>query len=424
MQKPTPSTFNPQNTAKLYDVPKTSILSRPPERSPKPKQLLLLEDSGSVTASPALVQVDGKPPPKLAPAAKPVPREETKPNLNISQGSPSAAVELKKGIKPATVGSERALQTQELQKVPATSLSSSRDRPKEAPSPTGKFSPLLDRKLRNLKGGESGASREASVASPLSLLMAAKEREKHRSSPSSQANGFAVKMRSGSSFLTSKSVREDSSKCVGSLQAATVPHQPAAALVPDRTQPPSTNGTAPPSGAANLAKQQQIPKVDHEDGKEELSMPLLPPPPEFGDTDGPMEAPPDLPPPDPPRETTQLPRPSLKPKPPQAPKLLPLQTKVRPTETTLAASPPPLSPSQATLLSILQKKMMEMDQKMAPVKEAETSQDDWNTPFSDEDEDLHVVPKATRPNVKNPGVRRAGLDLQELEEKVSTSALR
>lgn len=430
VQKPTPSTFNPQNTAKLYDVPKTSILSRLEDRSPKPKQLLLLEDSGALKSAPVLVQVDGKTP-KLPPPSKPVSEEGKKHNLNISQGSPSGAPELKEEIKSETVGADRPLQSQQLQEVTNTLLSSSSDQPKGLPSQAGKFSPLLDRKLRNLKGGESGASREASVASPLTLLKAAKEREKHRSSQYSQGNSFAVKPRPGS-FLTSKSIREGSSKSaatVENIQTPTILQKPSSALVKDCTQSSSINGMAEPSSAANLATQQQIPEADHE---QEVNMPLLPPPPEFGDTDGLTEPPPDLPPPDPPRP--QLTRP-FKPKPPQDPKLPPLQTKGKPkppVETSLAQTtpllppppPPPLSPSQATLLSILQKKMLEMDRKMAPVKDADPGLDDWNTPLSDEDNDMSVVPKATSQSKENPGVSKAGLDLQELEGKVSTSATR
>lgn len=455
-QKPTPSTFNPQNTAKLYDVPKTSILSRFEDRSPKPKQLLLLEDSGSVNSTPVLVQVDGKTP-KLAPPAKPVSEERKKHNLNVSQGSPPAAPELKKEIKSETVGPDRPLQTQQLQKVTDPSLSSSRDQPKGPPSQTSKFSPLLDRKLRNLKGGESGASRQASVASPLTLLMAAKERDKHKSSQSSPGNSFAVKPRSSLSFLSSKSIREESSKpaaAVESIQTPMISQKPA--LVKDRTQSSSINGMAEPSSAAHLAAQLQIPEADHQDSTEELSVPLLPPPPEFGDTDELLEPPPGLPPPDPPRKTPQLTRPSLKPKPSLTSKLPPLQTRVKP-ETNLAQSPPPLqlpqtlrsppplqspapqspptlqsppplpsplSPSQATLLSILQKKMLEMDHKMAPARDVESGPDDWNSPLSDGDNEVPVIPKATSQSKKSPGVSKAGLDLQELEAKVSTSATR
>ncbi|CAG06821.1 unnamed protein product [Tetraodon nigroviridis] len=418
VQKPTPSTFNPQNTAKLYEVPKTSILSRLEDPGPKPKQLLLLEDSESVKSTPALVQVDGKTP-KLAPPAKTVPEEGKKPSLNISPASPTAAPELRKDLRPEPVGAGRPAQSQ--QKAANTSLGPSRDPPQGPPSPAGKFSPLLDRKLRNLKGGEGGASREAAAASPLTLLMAAKERDKHRSGPCPQGSGAAVKPRHASSFLTSKSIREESSKsAVENTQTPTVWPDPGPAPAKHTTRPPSTDGPAGPSKAANLATQQQRPEAD----REELAMPLLPPPPEFGDTDWLTEPPPVLPPPDPPRKP-QPTHPSLKPKPPPASKLPPLQTRVSPrppVEPKAAQSP--ASPSQSTLLSILQKKMLEMDHKMAPAKDAESGQDDWSSPLSDEDNGAPNVPKATRQSQKNPGVGKTGLDLQELEGKVSTSAIR
>lgn len=419
VQKPTPSTFNPQNTAKLYDVPKTSILSRVEDRGPKPKQLLLLEDSRSAQPAPVLVQVDGKAP-KSAPPVKPVSKEGKKQILNLlNHGSPSAAPEPKKEIQSGIVGPDKPVQTQPLQKVTTSLLSSSRDQPAGPPSQTGKFSPLLDRKLRSLKGGgESGASREAS--SPLSLLMAAKEREKHRTG---LGNGFPGKPRSGSSFLTSKSIREETPKwksaAVENAQTPSIWQTAGPPVVEGRSHPPGLNGTAEPSPAASL-----VPEASSGDSEEEFSMPLLPPPPEFGDPDGPMELPPDLPPPDPPGKTPPLARPPLKPKPQQAPKLPPLQTAARPAapaETKPPPLPSPLSPSQATLLSILQKKMLEMDRKMAPAKDAESSPDDWSSPLSDEDD---VFPKAASLGKSNPGAGQARLDLQELEDKVSTSANR
>lgn len=415
VQKPTPSSFNPQNTAKLYDVPKTSILSRLEDRSPKPKQLLLLEDSGSVRSTPVLVQVNGKAP-KLAPPAPPVSKEGKKQFLNMNQGSPSPAPEPKKEIKSKILGPDRPFQTQPLQKVTNTLLSSSKDQPAGPPSHTGKFSPLLDHKLRNLKGSESSTSREASAASPLSLLMAAKERDKHKLS---QGNSFSVKPRSGLTFLTSKSIREETSKfsaAVENAQKPTIWQTPGPAAVEERAHSSSINGTAEPSPAAT---RQQLPEANHEDSEEEFSMPLLPPPAEFGDPDWLMEPPPELLPPDPPRKPPQLARPPLKPKPPQAPQLPPpLQTKVEP-----KAPPPlpsPLSPSQATLLSILQKKMLEMDHKMAPAKDPESGFDDWNSSLSDEDNAPPVFfPKAASQSKNTPGVSQDGLDLQELEDKVS-----
>lgn len=423
VQKPTPSTFNPQNTAKLYQVPKTSILSRSKDPSPKPKQLLLLEESGSVKATPALVQVDGKTP-KLAPPAQPVSDEGKEHSLNVSQGSPSAAPELKADLKSGAVGADRPPQSLQPQEATKTPLSASRDPPKGPPSPAGKFSPLLDRKLRNLKGGESGASREGPAASPLSLLLAAKERDKLKSGQHPQGSSLAVKPRPGSSVLTSRSTRGESSKsapAVDNMPTPTVTQEPSPALARGPTQPPGAGGPAGPSSAANLAGH-RTPEAEH---KAQLSAPLLPPPPEFGDADWLPEPPPDLPPPDPPSKRAQPTHPSLKPKPPEASKVPPLQTKVIPKQPVGAnAAQPPLSPGQATLLSILQKKMLEMDHKMAPAKDAETGLDDWNSPLSDEDDGAPAASSSASQSRRNPGVGKAGLDLQELERKASTTAVR
>lgn len=455
VQKPMASTFNPQNKAKLYDVPKTSILSRYEDCNPRPKQLLLLEDSGSVKSTPVLVQVDGKSP-KLAPPPKPPPEERKKQDLDITPGSPSPVPELKRDIKSETAATDKPVQTQQtpppqLQEVADTSVTSSEDQPWGPPSQTGKFSPLLDRKLRSLKGGESGAPRDAPAASPLTLLMAAKERDKQRSNQCWQgsalakvthpganvhpddllSNGFAAKTRSGVPLVTSKSLTGGSSKPASSLEdleTSRTSAEPSPAPVEDQALSSRTNGTPEPSSAASLTSQHQTPGADHEDGQEVAGVPLLPPPPGFDDADRMMEPPPDLPPPDPPRNKPQMTPPSLKPKPPQPPKLPPLQAKPKPpVQTNLAKSPAlppsPLSPSQTTLLGILQKKMLEMDRKMGPAKEAEPSQDDWNTPLSDEDNGGTAVPKASPPGPshKPPEVEKGAPDLKELEGKASTA---
>ncbi|XP_068451191.1 uncharacterized protein [Clinocottus analis] len=186
-------------------------------------------------------------------------------------------------------------------------------------------------------------------------------------------------------------------------------------------------------------KAMQSPSNDQPTQSEELMMPLLPPPPEFDDFDGSddtMEPPPSVPPPDPPIKKastlneiplppSHVPPPPPKIKPPAAPKLPPPDFDVKPklqpmTKPKLAPAqlPSTLSPSQATLLSILQKKMSEMDHKMAPANEAESTSDDWGAPLSDEDNKVPVVHRAAPQSQKFPN-KAVTLNMQELENKVA-----
>ncbi|XP_073323902.1 uncharacterized protein [Pagrus major] len=551
VQTPTQSTFNPQNTAKLYSIPKNSILGGYEDRGAKPKQMLLLEDSGSVQSDPVLVQVDSKAP-KVATTSKPVSKDvqEPKENLPITQPSPSPLPEPKKEAEAETVSApsevDKPLPTihktsPQLPKVNSPS-EPNKDKFEVTPSQGHRFSPLLDRKLRNLKGMETNVAREGPVASPLALLMAAKERDKQRSTLSlsrensskntehpsasiqpsdSSPNSFIVTPRSGSSSsLTSQDMIQESPKpasLVEHTQTLQTPQKSSSpALVRDQMplNSPALNRMAASPRPTNLVAQKQnieqspsMPQsTKDENNKEELSMALLPPPPEFDDLDEIMEPPPSIPPPDPPMKKArtptmippppahvpspppmkapqmpnvippppahvpsppptkkaptptmippppahvpspppmktvprptvtpppppQVPAPPPKPKPPAPPtppKLPPphIDVKPKPQDQTkpkvaLPQLPPNLSPSQATLLSILQKKMLEMDHKMAPMKEAESSSDDWGTPLSDEDSQVPVVPWATPQSKNTPVVNKAAtLDMRELEGKV------
>lgn len=490
VQTPTLSTFNPQNTAKLYNVPKNSVLSGYEDRDTRPKQMLLLEDSGSVKSTPVLVQVDGKAP-KVAPPSKPISKDvpDVKENLQITPPTQSPLPESNKEANTRTVSAqqetEKPLQTPrqmspQLQKVNSTQANSeaSQGKLKESPSQSRKFSPLLDRKLRNLKSSENNGAREGPAASPLALLMAAKQREKHRSTLSrensakkteepntsihqseSSPNSFIVIPRPSSpSSITSherKQERPQSVSPVENTQTIQTPEKSYSTALIKNQMPSSTSpalsrtaDVASPS-ASNLVMQQQDPEQSlpksqspqQEDKKEELSMPLLPPPPEFDDFDEIMEPPPSIRPPDPPVKKApmpnvsflppaQVPPPPPKPNPPNPPappKLPPPDIDVKPkpkvqTKPQVAPTqlPSTLSPSQATLLSILQKKMLEMDHKLTPMKDADSSSDDWGAPLSNEDNKVPVVPKAI-PQSKNYPVanKTATLDMRELESKVA-----
>lgn len=489
VQMPTLSTFNPQNTAKIYNMPKTSILSKYENHEQRPKQILLLEDS--VKPAPVAAQFDGKGP-KTQP--KPVPKDvqELKDRLDISNHSPSPLPEPKKEVKTVTLSSSlengKPLQTPtqtspQLQKEENGSgviLEPSKDKPEKSSSQGHRFSPLLERKLRNLKIGENNAPREGHAASPLALLMAAKERDKHRSNhflsqensstknkepmasihPSdSSPNSFTVTPRSSSSpSLTSTDILQENNKSaniVTATQIQTSPQSASPALAKDQTLPSSLTKMAKSQSTTNLIIQPQ--STQHKDDKEDLNIPFIPPPPEFDDLDKVVE-PPSILPPDPPiqkaatqnaRFLSPAPPPSPKPSPPQLPKPLPPQAaKKTPPEApklpppqapklpTPVSKPKPqvqtkpkvasdqlpsaLSPSQATLLSILQKKMLEMDHKMASVKETESSSDDWGTPSSEENNRVPVVPRATPLSKNGPVVNKAAaVDMKELEGKMA-----
>lgn len=477
VQTSTPSSFNPQNTAKLYNIPKTSILRAYEDRDTRPKQILVLEDSGSVNAVPVPVQVDGKSP-KVAPVPKPVLKDvqDLKQNAQVPQPSQSPVPEPNKELKSMTVPQKEAEKppqvplpvTPQLQKVNGTQDNKAeiQNKPEEPPIHGGKFSPIIDQKLRNLKSSETNGVRDGPAASPLALLMAAKEREKHRPSLShenygkrkeqssiqpsdSSPNSFVVIPKSTSaSSLSSQERLQDSPKSVGPIEVKTAPKQLQSAT-PGKDQVLPTSATPTkmetvPSPSANSLKEPkqhaESQSAPFDNTKEELNIPLLPPPPEFDDLDEIIEPPPAIPPPDPPVKkapaiTPPPPPPPLQgpstppkptPPPPLTPKLPPPITEVKPKsqvpkpKMALTPLPTPTSPNQATLLSILQKKMLEMDHKMSPVNDTESSSDDWGSPVSEEDNKVPVVSRVTPPKKNYPVVNKtATLDMRELEGKVA-----
>ncbi|XP_060897910.1 uncharacterized protein LOC132977396 [Labrus mixtus] len=477
VQTPTLSTFNPQHTAKLYNVPTTSIVKGYEEPDTRPKQKLLLQDSSPVKTDSVLAEVNGKTP-KVATPSKPVAKDAQElDHLQLSQSSRSPLPEPNKEAKPAKVSpppidkpARNFNQTSpSLQKVSSTSMNpeSSKDKLDASPSQSRKYSPIIDRKLRNLKGSETNGAKVGPAASPLALLMAAKKREKHKTTLSLSRENSAKKDEQPSADIQTRATspnsliitpRSSSSSSLASQERFQESPNPNSHL--DHTQ---TTRTSEESSSSVLAKNKmsssslgisQKPSLanhvvqkqnteqshsksnspKHEDYKEELS--FLPPPPEFDDLDDNVGPPPSVPPPDPPRKmaptlkslpVAQAPAPPPPPKPPQAPKLpppdndfkprLPVQTKPKVAPNHIPSN---LSPSQVTLLSILQKKMAEMDHKMAPLNETESSSDDWGSPLSDEDNKVPVVLKSP-PQSKNNSVVKttAALDMRELEGKVA-----
>ncbi|XP_026203958.1 extensin isoform X2 [Anabas testudineus] len=526
VQTPTLSSFNPQNQAKLYSAPKASVLNVYEDRDTRPKQMLFLEDSGSVNTPPVLVQVDGKVP-KVAAPSNPIPQDvpELKEIVQITEPSQPPLPDPKKEATPVTISAQpeiaKPLQippqiSTQTEKVSGTQLNlePNKDKFEGSPSQSRKFSPLIDRKLRNLKSSDTNGPREGHAASPLALLMAAKERDKQKSTqetkkneqqsasihPSdSSPNSFVVIPKSSSSSSLRPQESQMSVPPVEHTQQIQTPpignqvtsNTPALSLITAAASPTATNTVEQKQNAEQSPSKSQ--STQPSNNTHGISMPLLPPPPEFDDLDDFMEPPPSIRPPDPPvKKATPTPAVSLsplapvskppvslpppspvsippaslsppapvpkppvclpppppapvppptftpppppppapsppsKPKPSASPKLQPPESDVKPkpqvqTKTQGASTqlPSTLSPSQATLLSILQKKMLEMDHKMGPVKEAEPSSDDWNGPLSDEEKNVPTVPKAAPQSKNSPVVNKAAtLDMRELEGKM------
>lgn len=473
VQTPTRSTFNPQNTAKLYHVPKTSFLGSFDNRDTKPKQTLVLEDSGSVTSTPLKVQTDGK---AVTVASPPEPVSEDtrdqKGNKRQITPEPPHPVVVTTQTETNPAPPERPQLQTPPRRSPEPKMTNSLDinspsnteELRGSPTPICKFSPLIDRKLRNLKNNDSSAARDAPAASPLALLMAAKKREKDRSSHSlsrensdkrgeqpssgvlSASSLMDVPHSSSCSSLTSTDRNKDSLNS-GQMTVQTQETSNRRSLVndPGQTASPVQNSikAAAPASAADLVGPKQNltnrtpPKTQftQPEETEEAVLPVLPPPPEFDDLEEFMEPPPSILPPDPPLKKPPPPPPNLPPPAPSFPNLTPtvipkappppIDIKPKPKVQIKPQMPPnqlptPLSPKQATLLSILQKKMLEMDHRMVPVKEAESASDDWGSPLSDEEGKIPAIPK-TPPLSKNyPVVNKAAtLDMRELEGKMA-----
>ncbi|XP_028302641.1 extensin [Gouania willdenowi] len=460
------STFNPQNAAKLYDVPKTIFYRGQEDYDAKPRQKLLLEDSGYYNAQ---AQVDGK-----------GSLQEPKDNLQFPKPVKIPPATAQKPVSPLH-SSQQLLKGNSL----PSKLDAKTEKLNVPQSHSHSYSPLLDRKLRDLKESENSPSREGHVASPLALLKAAKEREKHRSVNSLPhedkssdrlsasihelgPNLLVVTPRSGSSSsLSSSEVRlQESPKFSYSREHTQTLQSPekngSSTLVKGQTPSSlldfSRGSAAKSPNENNVFEQQQyatqrptkLQPSQQQEVKETLNIPVLPPPPEFDDV-GFMEPPPKIQPPDPPSKKPSMPVLSPSPPaslPPPPPKSAPSPPKLAPLPLQPAPPPPPklpppdfniklkphaqtapklapthlpshLSPSQVTLLSILQKKMLEMDHKMPQLKEADPSSDDWGTNFPEEENAIPVRSKTKPPPNKPPAVNKsATLDMRELENKM------
>nr|XP_057910244.1 uncharacterized protein C6orf132 homolog [Doryrhamphus excisus]XP_057910245.1 uncharacterized protein C6orf132 homolog [Doryrhamphus excisus]XP_057910246.1 uncharacterized protein C6orf132 homolog [Doryrhamphus excisus]XP_057910247.1 uncharacterized protein C6orf132 homolog [Doryrhamphus excisus] len=452
-QTPTQSTFNPQNTAKLYHVSNASVLSGYEERDVKPKQMLLLEDSGSAKPVPMLVQLDGNVP-RMTPT-KPVRKEnipsvhpsearlpETKnatyhkenlPSMASSQPAkdptyhkdhpqslpPTLEVATKTNSVSVSPKSESITPLQVPYQVPRKLHIGSRT-PSTSEDAQGRLKPrlnlVLDHKLRNRTDGEIGISRDGPAASPLALLMAAKERDRfkgfvYHQNPTTTYNQRRRSIQTNSnphSSILPRSVSTSSlfhhDQVQVSPTSVNLTHETKSATIAHMSSHPTSSRSAYASTEPASPVSDRLADVNParlEEDKEVLDMPLLPPPPEFDDFDNMTEPPPSIRPPDPPlRKTPQAniphaPVPKQDPIYVNVPQKTQFQTKPKADPSPL---PSPRSPSQATLVSILQKKMLEMDHKIFPPVEADDSAKDWGAPLSD-DTRVAVLPK-TAPQAK------------------------
>ncbi|XP_060766546.1 uncharacterized protein LOC132874403 isoform X2 [Neoarius graeffei] len=515
------SSFNSENTGKLYTVPKTTI---PTGQSDKVIQHTLpLENSSNY---PAGVHVNGKAPTSekemstpqnLVPPVKPVRRnssgtkleenlQDLKENIqDMPPNQPATPVRVVHS-KAANVNTPPAVP----KKIPTsvkgsptaertTAVLSAQDIIHLTPvDPTRKYSPLLNRKLQNLKTNEPSSGKET-AASPLALLMAAKQREKQRGAFSRENSNSSTDSTNGSIHLSdtrpnSFTVTPRSLMSSGSVSPSMEPkpNTENPKVTYSRPQPsvPSSNilSKNPTSIASPTSPSGQYNGID--------TIVFIPPPPEFANSDPEDEAPPSMPQSDPPTKrpdviprlnsasitngpksinsnsnTTpinavpskpkpqapppSLPKTQLRAPPPSQPKTQPQAPPASLPKTQLQAPPPSLpktqshapppsrpktqshapppslpktqsqappsaAASQATLLSILQKKMLEMDPKLTPACEADTDSDDWNIPLFDEDlgggPSINSTPK---PKSSTSTAQSTGLDMKELENKVT-----
>ncbi|XP_024283066.1 formin-like protein 14 isoform X1 [Oncorhynchus tshawytscha] len=461
-------------------------LKPPLMRPPKPPSTSSSASSSSLSISIPTPVPDFTEPPKFAPPQPPIDMRQAalkalktpppKPTRLSSIHSMDEASQVPAQASPVQIRTPSSFNPQNTAKLVKQEAS---------PGRNNKFSPMLDSKLRNLKASDvTGMRGDGPAASPLAFLMAAKERERHRSSLSLEnstksneplasiqhsefnPNSFTVIPRA-TSFTSVTSQHKPQS--VVPLEATVVIQIPAKPqIIESAVKGPIANPvvkrilpTSRSSSSSSLAMEKQSgeQRIDSPSSlvrdDENLCMPLLPPPPEFDDHDV-VDSPPSSPPPDPPLKKVLPPTPSPvlpvlsssanpvlpvktpsppppKPKSPSPPKFPPPVMEIKPKlPVQIKPKPPPtqaLSSSQATLQSILQKKMLEMDCKMDNKMLAmkETDSDDWGSPLSDEETKFPVVPRVTP---KNPVITTKsksatvpattqGLDMKELETKMA-----
>ncbi|XP_049327765.1 uncharacterized protein LOC103038691 [Astyanax mexicanus] len=321
------SSFNPQTTAKLYSVPKTTVLSNQTDKEVRTQHILLLEDT---SGNPVGVHINGKasssvkevsPGQDVVPPVKPVRRnssgiqlekdvEDLNKNLpelpgTTISGEPAKVTipqEVPNKIQSSVRSSPNTERSQNI--PPVQEISQVNERP-ASPSRTRSYSPLLSHKLQTLRGHEGSSGKEAST-SPLALLMAAKNRDKHRSGLSRQSSNKS----NSSAESLNVSVQPNETK----PNSFTITPIPASSESLLRTEPKQAISAEPKPQSPKIPKQEpsQVPQpvlsispVKQEDN--ESAIPFIPPPPEFANSDSEDDVPPSTPPPAPPAKSVAQP---------------------------------------------------------------------------------------------------------------------
>ncbi|KAI4887448.1 hypothetical protein NFI96_017443 [Prochilodus magdalenae] len=334
---PTPATtpassFNPQTTAKLYSAPKTTVLTSQVDRDAKTQHILLLEDT---SGNPVGVHINGKvpvsPAQNVVPPVKPFRRSSSGIQLDedvqgVQEAPPSGPPKSDRAINEDLA---KVVTSQEVQSMVPDPVNGSpkteralampsvqeMSQVKELPASQSKarsYSPLLNRKLHNLRGHE-GSSVKEPAASPLALLMAAKEREKQRSvlsrqssnKSSSSAESMSVSIHPNearpNSFIITPT--HNSSNSLNPEPKLPIPtqSQPASQSPKTSRQEPSTvlNPAPSRSNVTHPTEPKSAPPPSQEEDSQG-AIAFIPPPPEFANSDPEDDTPPSIPHPDPP----------------------------------------------------------------------------------------------------------------------------
>ncbi|KAL4658663.1 hypothetical protein GN956_G2200 [Arapaima gigas] len=354
-----PSSFNPQNSAKLYNLPKTTILSGHTNHDIKQKSIIILQDT---TVNNAFDQTNGKVPSALTdvPTKSPVP--PMKPARRNSSGN-----QLEKDMEELKYNLQSTLPSQTKLKGLNPSESMKTEDPPLELSPQLKDLPIPSLSLesntvkystgspaRNHKSYSAyshipyGHRSSDSSPSPLALLQAAKERERQKyllygekntktnssSEPSSmrisstefKPNSFTVNPRSTpSSSLTGLEETDHGPHTTtqdfnSTHNLSARPHYipQSSELMDERTSFDLIPNNLQPSAFMNSSKEVMQSDVHttpvvlysnsfRDEENNEVCAPLIPPPPEFANPETEDESvlihaerPPSLPPPDPP----------------------------------------------------------------------------------------------------------------------------
>ncbi len=490
VSNPTPSSFKPQNTAKLYNVQKSTLIGAQTDGEKKVQSVLPLEDSAGKTVGVANGNSGenagtfqtGVPP------SKPARRNSSATQLKDDQPdmaqAPSEPAKVEAKINPEPVPAPIKVSPKIEKRIPDVRQVVT---PFASPGRPRKYSPNLNHRHLNTRVADGSVKKETST-SPFALLMAAKERDKQRTALSQKNSNSTEPV----SSAIQPSVDKPNSFTV--IPREPTPDSPNAQLKwATNTQPipsPSTKVEVPDVSYLKPELSSTPLRSPMNSSVSGLGFPVrdvgtggdlvfIPPPPEFANSDSEEEPP--VPPPNhpapppplksaPPPAKTFLPatpapitygpppshlapapppaKPSLpptpapvtngpltlpKPKPSSSPPKAPvpppnIQPQYKSTVQTKTTQPPAqvapsVSASQATLLSILQKKMLEMDPKFSKVKEAETNGDDWNSTMSD---DEATSPPATYNPMTNRSAilptQTRGVDMKELESKAAKKA--